>query len=258
MNNIPVLRKFKENSIFIILISIYKHPNPTLKVIAEETGITVQAVSLYIKKLEKIKYIEKSKNGISITINGIQFIHEHYKEISQYLKSVESTLNVVNTCTSIAGEDIFKNDIVYTFMEKGLITGYKSKKSSSWGVAKNDAKKGELLILEDPKGILELYYGSIFIVKSSYLTKELFYSLHSKYNINLISIEGLEAYMFCKKLNVKPDIMYGSGYGSVEAAMKGLNVLYIISDTDFSSAINNLNNLLEKYRDVRYKIYDGL
>ena len=99
---------------FQIMVEIAANqPNIQQKDIATKIGVTSQAVSDYISKLEKDGWItSEGRSRYHITKEGINWMLKSLRQLQQYSNSAERVLTNITTWAAIAAVDLDKNQTV--------------------------------------------------------------------------------------------------------------------------------------------------
>ena len=95
---------------FQIIVEIAANqPNIQQKDIAQHIGVTSQAVSDYINKLEKDGWITSGgRSRYRITKEGINWMLKSLRQVQQYSISAERVLTNITTWAAIAAVDLEK------------------------------------------------------------------------------------------------------------------------------------------------------
>ena len=255
----PILRRLKENTIFLILLITYSGKNNTPKVISKKTDMTLQGALQYVKEMNKMGLVEYENRRIKITMKGIQYMQDYHKEFTNFIKNVGLDLNIIDKCSAVAEEDIKHGDKVHLFMQGGIMTAYKTKHSLSYGIAVTDSKKGEVVVISNLRGLLKFPYGTVYVVRIYYGLKENGDKLKefmNKNNIKIAGVEGIEALWYCKKFHINTDISFGAIHGVIDAAIRGLDVIFFVSGLEFSDIMNEFKKACDKYPVLNIKNID--
>src|SRR5208283_1082553 len=108
---------------FQIMVEIAANqPNIQQKDIAQNIGVTSQAVSDYISKLEKDGWITSDRRSrYRITQEGVNWMLKSLRELQQYTSTAESVLTNITTWPAIAAVDLKKGQPVSLMMREGLL-----------------------------------------------------------------------------------------------------------------------------------------
>lgn len=220
---------------FQILVEIAANqPYIQQKDIARRIGVTSQAVSDYVIKLEKDGWITSDgRSRYRITREGVNWVLKVLRELQQYAATAERVLTNIDTWAAIADKDLKPGETVGLVMKEGLLfaTGYPG--HGARGTTTCSALKGEDVGITDIEGIVTLETGHITILEipdiqnggarntdRNKLKKNLT-------RVRLVGAIGVEAIVALQKINVKPDCIYGVTQSAVEAARSGLDFIIV-------------------------------
>ncbi|MDD3043243.1 MAG: MarR family transcriptional regulator [Methanosarcinaceae archaeon] len=245
---------------FQVLIEIAAHqPNVRQKEIAAKIGITPQAVSEYIKELVADGLIiTEGRVRYRITKEGIEWVLENAGELKRYACFVmEDIISHVSTWTAIAREDMNAGQQVYLKMENGLLYVSLTEETGATGMLISDAIAGEDVGVTDLRGLIDLETSSITVSKVPRIERggsknvdleRLRILANSKPHIAAIGVEALIA---LRKINVTPDVMFGTNESVIEAAYHGLSSLVVSVDEQVSPLLSRLEN-----ENIEYELVD--
>lgn len=165
LKEIP-LRDLKRNTEMLILVEIIRSPSTRLKEIGDSLGITVQAVSQYIAAMRKDGLLREHKGSPRPTRKGMQLLQEHFSQLKQDVDGILRSISVVDRCVAVAGSRIAKGRPVGLVMEDGMMMAYGSAKSSSTGVALEDAEEGDDVLVGGLEGILDMDLGKLLLLEA--------------------------------------------------------------------------------------------
>ena len=163
-----VFKKKGELTKFQILAEIAKEqPHLRQKDIANELGITIQAVSENIKSLVDEGYVETGMGNAkyNITKRGIEKVKTDALNLRKYADNVLETMNTYKSVwPAIAREDMVKGETVWLEMENGTLYAGKDEKSAYAEVLK-DAAAGDDVALIKLGGTIKLKPGKVTIIQ---------------------------------------------------------------------------------------------
>ncbi|MDD2439283.1 MAG: winged helix-turn-helix transcriptional regulator [Methanosarcinaceae archaeon] len=245
---------------FQVLIEIAAHqPNVRQKEIADKIGITPQAVSEYIKELVADGLIiTEGRVRYRITKEGVEWVLENAGELKRYACFVmEDIISHVSTWTAISREDLKEGQQVYLKMEKGLLYVSSKDKTGASGILISDVLEGDDVGVTDLKGLIDLETSSITVCKVPRIERG------GSNNVDLerlkmlaaskpyIAAIGVEALIALRKINVNPNVMFGTNESVIEAAYHGLSSLVISVDEQVSPLLSRLEN-----ENIEYELVD--
>ena len=160
------LRDLKRNTELLILVQILESPNPRLKDIAGQLGITVQAVSQYVAAMRKEGLVREYSGKLRPTRSGMQLLQEHFGKLKDEVDAILRRIRVIDSCVAMAGGKISKGNRVGLVMEDGMLMAFPNQKASSTGRAVEDAEEGDDVMVGELEGIVDLELGRLLIIEA--------------------------------------------------------------------------------------------
>lgn len=235
-----VLRNKNLATRFQILVEIAANqPYIQQKEIARHIGVTSQAVSDYINKLENDGWISSDgRSRYRITKEGVNWVLKALRELQQYSATAERALTNINTWAAIAGKYLKQGETVGLVMKEGLLYATAFAQKGARGITTCTARKGEDVGITNIEGIVLLESGKITImevpdiqnggaknVDSNRLRKQVT-------SASLIGAIGVEAIVALQRINREPDYFYGVTQSAVEAARSGLSSSIVCTSSE--------------------------
>lgn len=249
-----VLRDLRAFTKLLILLELKSQPRIKMHEIAKRLDVTIQAVSEYIKLMIKENLVLKINGEYKLTQEGVEFLHKNISELKEFLDVKIEDLDIINVCAAIADEDLKKGDKVNLFMSEGIIIARKRQnkksESKSTGAILYNAKKGDDVAVINLQGIIDYEYGNMMILTlpstteggSRLVSNQKFEKLLSEQKPDKIAIFDLVGYNLLKKVGKKPDIEFHALEASLEAALKGFNVMLLTSTEALSEIVSVIEN----------------
>ena len=160
------LRDLRRNTELLILAELLLSPSAKQKDIAEDLGITVQAVSQYLSSMRMEGLIRERSGGTMPTRKGMQLAQEHFNSLKKEVDGILRKIAVIDSCVAIAGKKIRKGDRVGLIMEDGMLMAYPDREAPSIGKSIEDADSGDDVLVSQLEGIVDLELGRLLIVES--------------------------------------------------------------------------------------------
>ena len=160
------LRDLKRNTEMLILVELIRAPSIRLKDVGDRLGITVQAVSQYTGLMRKEGLLRDRNGQLRPTKKGMQVLQEHFSRIKQDVDEILRSISVVDKCVAVAGGKVRKGASVGLVMEDGMMMAFGDVKSSSTGVALEDADEGDDVLVGGLEGILDMELGRLFVLEA--------------------------------------------------------------------------------------------
>lgn len=230
-----VFKKKGELTRFQILAEIAKEqPHLRQKDIAEELGITVQAVSENIKSLVDDGYVETGMGNAryKITKRGIEKVKSEASNLRKYADNVLETMNTYKSVwPAIARENMEAGETVWLEMDCGTLYAGKEKKSAYAKVLES-ASKGDDVALIKLGGTIKLDPGYVVIVQVPTINEggsracdlDKIMEIYER-GFDKVGIMGTVSRAVTNKLDIKTDFEFATPFAAVAAAKRGLNVL---------------------------------
>jgi len=231
------MRVFRDKSLstrLLILSEITSGHYSQLSPIAQKVGITIQAVSDYIKKLREDGLVQNIDGEYKTTMEGIEFLHREFLELKKFIESKIDGLSIIEKCIAIAGTTIKKGERVGLFMKDGIITVY-PKKSSSMGTAMCDAHKGDDVPITKLEGVMDYTIGKIFFIEipasleggSRIAKTDDMQKLFKKIKPDRIGVMDVVAKALLQKMGKKYDFEFAVIESAIEMVQCGLVVTLV-------------------------------
>ncbi len=263
--NMRILRDLRLSTKVLLLYDMLREPGVGQRELAARLDVTPQAISDYLKHMEEEGLVEREGRATRPTMVGFQFLQEHLQELGDFTYRAMREVNVINTCAAIAGEALREGDPVVLELEDGYIVARKGKFGSSKGVAAGDAERGDDVAVRDLVGMLEFDIGGIYLVTLPSAVEG--GSARVDFPTLGAQLEGLDpdivaavdpvGVVASRKLGLETDIYFGVDRATVDAALRGLDVLVLgARDTigDVVEAIEEHNKRSESR--IEYTVHD--
>jgi putative transcriptional regulator len=252
-----VFKKKGELTRFQILAEIAREqPHLRQKDIANELGITVQAVSENIKSLVDDGFVETGMGNAryKITKRGIEKVKTEALNLRKYADNVLDTMNTYKSVwPAIAREDMHTGETVWLEMENGTLYAGKEKKSAHAEVLKT-ALKGEDVALMKLGGTIKLKPGKVVVIQVPTINEGGSKSCNLQrimeiYDIGFdrVGIMGTVSRAIINKLGIEPDFEFATPNATVAASKRGLNVMVFTVGKMSKSLIKKLESEGLKY-----------
>ncbi len=259
-----VLRDIREATRLLILLEITTDRHSRMKSIAAKVGLTVQGVSGYLKSMSGEGLIHRVGGFYAATIKGVDLLHERFKELRDFVERSSREMRMLDICTAIAGSNIEEGELVGLFMEKGYLVAHPGRESSSQGRSLHAAGKGEDVALVELEGIVDLNLGRITLLRipgarqggTNNVDVERAKEFISTHRGDKVAVNDAVARILATKLGLEPDFEFASVSASMEAALRGLDVLLLASEDSASEAVSGIeagNEGLEE--KVPYQVF---
>ena len=243
---------------FQIMVEIAANqPNIQQKDIAIKIGVTSQAVSDYMNKLEKDGWItSEGRSRYHITKEGINWMLKSLRQLQQYSNSAERVLTNITTWAAVASVDLDKNQTVSLEMRAGLLYALLHSENGATGITAEKAKEGEDIGIMDIQGIVKLDIGQITILEIPTIQN----GGSRKVDVTklkkglekgeLTGAIGVEAIVTLRRMGLEPDYLYGVPQAAIEAAKSGLSFFIVCTGSEAPGVVQKLITENIKYTRI--------
>jgi putative transcriptional regulator len=266
-----LLRDKGEFTKFQILLEIMRNqPHIKQKDIADELGITVQAVSKHFKKLTKEGLLEagSERADYRLTAMATAKLHDGLRNLESYVlpirheMKIERALPAIATQPVKAGEEvgiIMKEGVMYTVAPDDPVTEAK-------GTVMADAQLGEDVGLRNLRGKIKVRQGKILIVKLPSIRKggskavdlAKVKAYHEDFKPDRVGVMGAVGRAVLNKLGMKADLEFGISSAAAIAASRGLNVFVLVVGRMVNRMIQEVDSInMKSATEVIYEVKDG-
>jgi putative transcriptional regulator len=256
---VQVLRNKNLATRFQILVEIAANqPHIPQKDIAKRIGLTSQAVSDYVSKLEKDGWISTDgRSNYRVTKEGVGWLLKALREMQDYTASAERILTGIATWAAIAARDVRKGDTVGLAMIDGLLHAVEFTGKGARGTASNSAAAGEDVGVTSIEGIITLEPGQVTIMEVPDIQRG--GSRHidlNKLTRQLVqpgptAALGIEAVVALWRVGHEPDYLYGVTQAAIEAARSGLSFTVVCASGESPALQQRLSE-----EGVRFEVID--
>ena len=243
---------------FQIMVEIAANqPNIQQKDIAIKIGVTSQAVSDYISKLEKDGWItSEGRSRYHITKEGINWMLKSLRQLQQYSNSAERVLTNITTWAAVAAVDLDKNQTVSLEMRDGLLYAMLSSENGATGITADKAKEGEDIGIMDIQGIVKLDIGQVTILEIPTIQNggsrkvDMTKLKKGLGKGKLTGAIGVEAIVALRHIGFEPDYLYGVPQAAIEAAKSGLSFFIVCPGSETPGVVQKLLTENIKYTRI--------
>jgi len=256
-----VLRSKRDATRYQILVEIAeRQPAVSQREIAEEVGITAQAVSDYLGTLAEEGYVDKHGRGhYEVTKEGVDWLIGQTDDLREFVTHVaEDVIEQVDVETAIATTAIREGETVSLSMGDGVLRAASGGAGSATAVAVTDADPGRDVGVSNFEGVVDYELGTVTALSvppvqdggSRAVDPEGIVAAASDHD--LVATAGTEALAAARAADVRPDVQFGTPEAVREAAMKGLDVLLIATESELSAHTDRLRD-----ENLGYEVVDA-
>ncbi len=220
-----------------------------LRPIADELGLTVQAVSHVYRGLRQRGLVEIREGRYRPTIQGVAWLHAGLTGIAEDVRDRLAHLNVVRSTRAIAASRIAPGSPVSLELVNGLLSARPGGSSPSHGIARAGAAQGGLVEVENLEGIVPIESARISVrtirdedIQDPRIVAQIRSSIPGP--AALVAADGLEAFTLVQRAWSGSVVRFGVAAASVDAARVGVPVVVFVLQRD-------LPRLLARWADAR-------
>jgi putative transcriptional regulator len=256
-----VLQSKRNATRYQILVQIAeRQPAVSQQEIADEIGITAQAVSDYLQELIDQTYVDKQGRGrYEVTKEGVDWLISQTDALRSFVEHVsEDVIGQVEVESALATAPIAEGEGVSLSMRDGYLRATPGDAGTATAVAVTGADAGEEVGVTDFEGVVDYDLGTVTVVSvptvrnsgSSRVDAGRVAQLAAEHD--LIAVAGTEAAAVAHDANLVPDLRFGTEQGVREAATKGLDVLLL-------AVVGSISAHTDKLQDgsIGYEVVDA-
>jgi putative transcriptional regulator len=255
-----VLRSKRAATRYQILVGIAeRQPAVSQREIADEIGITAQAVSDYLQGLIEEGYVRSPGRGrYEVTKEGVDWLIGRTDELRAFVGHVaEDVIGQVEVETALATARIEEGDAVSLSMRDGVLRAAPGSDGSTTAVAVTAAGPGRDVGVTDFQGVLDYDLGRVAAVSiprvqdgGSAAVPASTVRDHAA-GCDLVAAAGTEALAAAAAAGIDPDVRFGTPQAVSEAAARGLDVCLL-------AVADELSTHLDRLRDegIGYEVVD--
>ncbi|WP_248898036.1 MarR family transcriptional regulator [Haloplanus halobius] len=255
-----VLRSKRSATRYQILVGIAeRQPAVSQQEIADDIGITAQAVSDYLQDLIEEGYVRSPGRGrYEVTKEGVDWLIGQTDELREFVTHVsEDVIGQVEIETALATAPISEGDAVSLSMRDGVLRATPGAAGSTTAVAVTDAASGRDVGVTDFEGVLDYDLGRVTAVSiprvqdggSDAVSTETITDHVAE--ADLLATAGTEALAAAQAAGVDPDLRFGTPRAVQEAAARGLDVLLLAVSDELSTHLDRLRE-----GNINYEVVD--
>jgi len=256
-----VLTSKRNATRYQILVEIAeRQPAVSQREVAEEIGITAQAVSDYLQDLVSQGYVRKEGRGrYEVTKEGVDWLISRTEDLRSFVDHVaEDVVGGVDVETAIATDEIREGETVSLSMRDGTLHATPGDTGSATAVAVTDAEPDRDVGVTSVDGVVGYDLGEVTVVSvprvrdgGSDAVADATVTDHAEAN-DLVAAAGTEALVAARSAGVDPDVRFGTVGAVEEAAVKGLDALLLVVADQLSRHTDSLREA-----NVSYEVIDA-
>ncbi|AGB15684.1 putative transcriptional regulator [Halovivax ruber XH-70] len=223
-----------------ILVEIAeRQPAVSQSEIADEVGVTSQAVSEYIRELVDEGFVEKeARSRYRVTNEGVDWLFRTAEGVRRFADHVtEDLLGAMNEAAAIATDDVTEGETVSLTMREGYIHATPTDDGDATAVATTDAAAGGDVGVAEWEGVIDLEPGTVTVIQIPPVraggadAADLSSREAAIEAADLVVASGVEAVVALESNGVEPAVSVGAGSVASAGAERGLDVI-VAATTD--------------------------
>jgi putative transcriptional regulator len=254
-----VLSSKRNATRYQILVEIAeRQPAVSQREVAEEIGITAQAVSDYLQDLVSQGFVRKEGRGrYRVTKEGVDWLISRTEDLRAYVDHVtEEVVGGVDVETAIAADGVVEGETVSLSMRDGVLHATPGDAGSATAVAVTDAAAGSDVGVTNVAGVVGYDLGEVTVVSvpsvrdggSAAIDAAPLSNLAPDHD--LVAAAGTEALVATRNAGLDPDLQFGTAAAVEEATVKGLDVLLLVIPDQLSRHTDTLRDAGVSYEVV--------
>ena len=256
-----VLKSKRDATQYQILVQIAeRQPAVSQQEIADEIGITSQAVSNYLQELVEEGHVDKHGRGrYEVTKEGVDWLISQTDDLRAFVQHVsEDVIGRVDVESAIATADIEEGEQVSLTMRDGFLHATPGATGDATAVAVSDAARHRDVGVTDFEGVVDYDLGTVTALSVPTVrnggSERIDADELAEYaeGQDLVAAAGVEALAAAQQAGLAPDLRFGTAEGVREAATKGLDVLLLANSGQLSTHTDKLRE-----GNIPYEVVDA-
>ncbi|MEM0129299.1 MAG: hypothetical protein QXG65_03950 [Thermoplasmata archaeon] len=155
-SGLAAIRRGGTVSELLLLYACATRAPTQLKPIAQEVGVTLQAISHLARRLRRQGMLTIEQGRYRPTVRGVAWLHETLRGLREDVEARLERLHVIRTAWAIAAEDLPAGARVTLEMREGELTARAGPSGPSRGRTATAAVRGEAVEIRELEGIVPL------------------------------------------------------------------------------------------------------
>lgn len=248
MSDLPGSRSISTR--FRILVEIAsRQPSVQQKDVAQELGITVQAVSERIKELVAAGLVvSRGRASYAVTPTGVDWLLRHARELESYSERISRIVRDISVTAALADTDLAAGDRVALEMRDGILRARAWRENDpTSGHAAAHAQAGSDVGITRIEGIIPLSVAETVVATVPVVREEGSRRADTP-RLRLLAQQtgftaalGVEALVALRLAGIEPDTRWAAAAAVVEAASAGVSCLLVCTESELPAVSERLN-----------------
>lgn len=228
----------------LLLLEVHRRRHSRLRTLADRLGVTVQAVSLVLKRLTKEGLVENRAGVWRPTPVGTEAAHGSMRDLRRFVDDALGELRLIDETVAQADALVKPGDQVGLYMRDGRLRAAPRVYAGSHGRARTAGRSGDLVRVGDLRGIVALKPGGLtFVSHPEHPThaqirraKNLLSRRDGKGGRRL-GAHGLASAVLLERLGRAADLEFAPLPAALEAVRRGVEVQYWVSTAELPECL---------------------
>lgn len=220
----------------LLLLEVHNQRHTRLRTLAERLDVTIQAVSDYLKRLSNEGLVESVGGVWRPTKLGTALLHDTMRDLRTFVDQAMGSLQIIEETLAIADRRLRSEQEVGLFLRDGRLVAGAPRGASSRGRTRTDAGAGQLVLVGDLKGILEIPPAPLtFIAHPDFPTpagvdkvRRQLRRHRARSGRTLVAAHSTSSLAWAAALGLPVDLEFAPLAAAQEAAQRGVSVLYFV------------------------------
>lgn len=241
----PVSSSKSVSTRLLLLTELHRRRHGKLKPLADRLGVTVQAVSVVLKRLRREGLVELRDAAWRPTQRGTEAVHRSMRDLRRFVDDAIGNLRLIEECVAQADGPIRVGDEVGLFMRQGRLCAAPRVYAGSHGRALSAGRKGELVRVGNLSGIVGLRPAPLTFVAHPEFPSEsqlrrakgLLTRTRSGAAPHRVGAHELSSTVLLERLGRAPDFEYAPLAAAIDAVRRGVPVQYWVPARDLPDCL---------------------
>jgi predicted transcriptional regulator len=225
-----------------LLLEIHNHRHGRLQPLADRLGVTVQNVSMALKRLGKEGLVENRDGDWRPTQRGTDALHGSFRDLQRFVEDAMTNLRLIDECVAQADAPIKSGDRVGLYMRDGRLCAAPRVYATSQGRARERAATGDAVRIGDLRGIVALRPAPITFVGhpvrlSAAQEKRARRLVEGLAKGGRVAAHELGSVLLLESLQRRPDLEFAPLAAALDAARRGVPVQYWVPAEHLSECL---------------------
>lgn len=215
-----------------LLLEVHNHRHGKLRTLADRLGVTVQNVSLALKRLTKEGLVENRGGEWRPTQRGTDALHVSIRDLQRFVDDATRNLRLIEETVAQADAKIVAGERVGLFMRDGRLCAAPRVYASSQGRARESGSRGDAVRVGDLRGIVALKPGALTFIAhpakltASQLRRARALMRNGGAKERRIAAHDLGSALLVERLGGEPQFEFAPLACAIEAVQRGVPVQY--------------------------------